>query len=414
MKTKLLMGLLITNTVLASNMSAPVIFPSAMVLPKGVRNLNYKAVTTSVNSIYNKDGFSAPLADPMFQDITFADVILGKKSNFDKAAVRAKMLAVGADENTVIAKTTGAINAEVTVQVPVLAWGITEKWTTAVAVPIKTQSISIDTGVIQSNEKIINALRNKLYIDGQGKEIEEFDRKLADPVKAKAEELGYEAILRNEKKTMLGDIKLVNKYKVWENESNILTLSGEITLPTGETALLDRVVNVPGGDGQWDLGASATHDFKFASYFTFSSNLAYTVQFEDSVERRIPEQFKSAASGDIDPNTKRNLGDILSVTFAPSVNYRGASLAVGYSFNYKQGDSYSGSIYSPERYGHLAKNSQQTMNVFLGKIGYDTITLYREGKFPLPALISLTHTQIFKGKNVVKNPLTTLDVSLFF
>jgi hypothetical protein len=39
------------------------------------------------------------------------------------------MLAVGADENTVIAKSTGAINAEVTVQVPILAWGITEKWT---------------------------------------------------------------------------------------------------------------------------------------------------------------------------------------------------------------------------------------------------------------------------------------------
>jgi hypothetical protein len=324
------------------------------------------------------------------------------------------MLAVGADENTVIAKSTGAINAEVTVQVPVLAWGITDKWTAAVAVPVKTQSISIDTGVIQSNENIIKALRNKLALDGQGKEVEELDRKLADPIKAKAEELGYEAILRNEKKTMLGDIKVVNKYKIWENESQMLTLSGEITLPTGETALLDRMVNVPGGDGQWDLGASATHDFKFANYFTLTSNIAYTVQFADSVERRIPEQFKSAASGDIDNNTKRNLGDILSATIAPSVNYRGASLALGYSFNYKQKDSYSGSKYSSERYGWLAKNSQQTMNVFLGKVGYDTITLYREGKFPVPALISLTHTQIFSGKNVAKNPLTTLDVSLFF
>lgn len=414
MKKKLLLGLLITNTVFASNMSAPVIFPSAMVLPKGVRNLNYKAVVTSVDSIYNNNGSKAVLADPMFVDITFGDIILGKKNDFDKAAVKAKMLAIGADENTVLAKSTGAINAEVTVQVPVLAWGITEKWTAAVAVPIKTQSISIDTGVIQTNEKMIKALRNKLALDGQGKEIEEMDRKLANPVASKAEELGYEAILRNEKKTMLGDIKLVNKYKVLENESNILTLSGEITLPTGETSLLDRVVNVPGGDGQTDLGASVTHDYKFASYFTFSSNLAYTVQFSDTVERRIPEQYKSAASGDIDLNTSRNLGDILSLTFAPSVNYRGASLALGYSFNYKQADSYSGSLYASERYSWLAKNSQQTMNVFLGKIGYDTITLYREGKFPLPALISLTHTQIFSGKNVVNNPLTTLDISMFF
>jgi len=414
MKKKLLLGLLITNTVLASNMSAPVIFPSAMVLPKGVRNLNYKAAVTSVDSIFNSSGSKATLADPMFLDITFGDIILGKKNDFDKAAVKAKMLAVGADENTIIAKSTGAIKAEVTVQVPILAWGITEKWTAAVAVPIKTQSISIDTGVIQTNDKIIKALRNKLALDGQGKEIEELERKLADPVRSKAEELGYEAILRNEKKTMLGDIKLVNKYKVLENESNILTLSGEITLPTGETSILDRVVNVPGGDGQTDLGASVTHDFKFANYFTFTSNLAYTVQLADTVDRRIPEQYKSAASGDIDTNTSRNLGDVVSLTVAPSVNYRGASLAVGYSFNYKQADTYSGSLYASERYGWLAKNSQQTMNAFMGKVGYDTITLYREGKFPLPALISLTHTQIMSGKNVVNNPLTTLDISMFF
>ena len=142
--------------------------------------------------------------------------------------------------------------------------------------------------------------------------------------------------------------------------------------------------------------------------------MAYTVQLADTVDRRIPEQYKSAASGDIDTNTGRNLGDILSLTVAPSVNYRGASLAFGYSFNYKQADTYSGSLYASERYGWLAQNSQQTMTAFLGKIGYDTITLYREGKFPLPALISLTHTQIFSGKNVVNNPLTTLDISMFF
>ena len=413
MKT-LLLGLLITNTVFASNMTAPVIFPSAMVLPKGVRNLNYKAVVRSVNGIYNRDGEKAPLANPMFSDITFGDIILGKKNDFDKAGVRAKMLAIGADENTVIAKSTGAINAEVQVQIPILAWGITEKWTAAVAVPIKTQSISIDTGVIQTNEKIIKDLENKLALDGQGKEIEELRRKLADPIRSKAEELGYQAILRNEKKTMLGDIKVVNKYKIFENDFNILTLSGEITLPTGETSILDKLVNVPGGDGQTDLGASVTHDFKFLNYFTFTSNLSYTVQIADTVEGRIPEQYKSAASSDIDKNTNRDLGDILSLTFAPSVNYRGASLALGYSFNYKQADSYSGSLYSSERYGWLAKDSQQSMNAFLGKIGYDTITLYREGKFPLPALISLTHTQILSGKNVARNPLTTLDISMFF
>jgi hypothetical protein len=85
MKKKFLLGLLITNTVLASNMSAPVIFPSAMVLPKGVRNLNYTAVVTWVDSIYNSNGSKATLADPMFLDITFGDIILGKESDFDKA-----------------------------------------------------------------------------------------------------------------------------------------------------------------------------------------------------------------------------------------------------------------------------------------------------------------------------------------
>jgi hypothetical protein len=117
---------------------------------------------------------------------------------------------------------------------------------------------------------------------------------------------------------------------------------------------------------------------------------------------------------DIDRHTKRDLGDMLALNLAPTFNYRGASLGIGYAYQYQGADSYSGGLYSPERYSWLGKNSLQTMNAFMGKVGYDTITLYREKKFPVPLLLSMTHTRILSGKNVVRNPLTTFDFSMFF
>jgi hypothetical protein len=395
-----------------TNMKAPIGLPTAKTLPKGVRNVNFKGVIAGASEKFNGAGMQRPLADPMFQQITFGDLILGKKNPVDKAGIEAKMLAIGATEDTVVGQTIGQVNAKPTVSVPIFAIGITNKWTAAIAVPIMKYSLNVDSGVIQ-NEKMYNSLRARMIADGLSAEVEELDRKFAAPLDAKIEDYGYKP-LANEKATKLGDIALVNKYKIWEDSHNALTLTGIVILPTGKELDPDKIVDIAGGDGQTDLGFGVNHDYYFAKYFTFSSGMTYINQLADTVERRVPEQRKSTVSEEKDTNIDRDLGDILQAQVATGVNYRGYSLGFGYSIGYKQGDSYEGSQYEAHRYDWLSKDSIQNLQTFTAKIGYDTITLFKEKKFAAPLAISLTHTRPLEGKNIVKDPLTVLDFSMFF
>jgi len=407
-------GMALSLSAMASNMTAPIMLPSAMVLPKGVRNFNFKGAITTPDSIFKKDGEKAGLANPMNLDITGRDIILGKDNNFDKAGVIQKLRAIGVDQDTVIAKSIGQINGTVTVSAPILAWGLTAKWTTAIVVPIKRYSLNIDTGVDQTNKEVISMLKNQLAEDGQGKEVEELLRKLEDPIRWKARDYNYQEIPMLEEQTQLGDIQLVNKYQILNTPFQRVVLSGGITLPTGKEMVVDKLVNIAGGDGQTDLSFGVNHDFMINKYLTLSTGVAYTLQFSDTVARRMPEQAKSLIGRETDSEISRDLGDIMGANVATTFNYRGAAVGVGYSFQHKGKDSYEGNSFEAQRYTWLAKDSEQNMHSVLTKIGYDTITLYKEGKFVAPLGISLTHTRILAGKNVVKNPLTTLDISMFF
>lgn len=401
------------SSVFATNMKAPISLPTAKTLPKGVRNINLKGVFASASEKYNTYGNPVGLSDPMYTNVTFGDLIIGKDDGFDKAGIISKMQLVGATEETILGETTGDINVKPTVTVPVFAWGITNKWTAAIAVPIMKYSLNVDSGIRQTNADIYNKVQTELMNDGLHAEREELNRKFAAPLQAKVIEYGYKP-LANEEGTKLGDIALVNRLKAWEDKNNALTLTGAIVLPTGKELDPNKIVDVPGGDGQTDIVVGLNHDFYFAKYFTFSSGLSYTAQLSDTVERRVPIQRKSTVSKDRDNNIDRNLGDITTAQMASNVNYRGYSFGMGYTFSYKSGDKYTGDIYEQTRYDWLGKDSVQNMQALTAKIGYDTITLFKEGKFIAPLAISLTHTRVLDGKNMVNDPLTVLDFNMFF
>ena len=293
--------LVTTSSVFATNMKAPISLPTAKTLPQGVRNVNLKGVFASASEKYNSYGNPVGLSDPMYTNVTFGDLIIGKDDGFDKAGVISKMELVGATEDTILGETTGDINVKPTVTVPVFAWGLTNKWTAAIAVPVMKYSMAVDSGVRQTNPGVYNQVENELMADGLHGEREELNRKFAAPLEAKIIEYGYKP-LANEEGTKLGDIAVVNRYKAWEDKNNALTLTGAIVLPTGEELDPDKVVDVPGGDGQTDLVVGVNHDYYFAKYFTFSTGFSYTAQLADTVERRVPIQRKSTVSKDRDNN----------------------------------------------------------------------------------------------------------------
>ena len=413
-KSMLISSLLLAGPSYAgmSNMKAPTDLPSAAVMPKGVRSLKLLRVSTAPAKNYKNDGSESFLGDAMKKDITYRE-ILKTKEGIEKAGIKGAMSAIpGHDMDTVLMTTKGQVNIQADVTVPVFVYGISKKWTFGLALPITKQSTNVDTGVEQ--QASIVSLRK--YLSEEGGVPNSANRLVRDTVNPVAKSLsdnGF-APLKNETTTKMGDLKIINKFRVWDNEKNAVTLGSELTLPTGEEkTYVNKLIDSAGGDGQTDLGFGVNHDLKVMNYLTFSSGLKYTVQFKDNFAGNVPKNG-SPISDQIDYNMKRDLGNEVEAALAGTFNYRGAKVGLGYFYKNKQRDEYTGEKYSAEDYLEMGKDTDQVMHSVLAKVGYDTITLFKEKKFPIPLSVSLVQTFVPKGKNVVANNMTTFDFSMFF
>ncbi|MBT6326929.1 MAG: hypothetical protein HOJ35_13255 [Bdellovibrionales bacterium] len=412
---KILIGvaLLSVCSAYAGDLKAPFSLPSARVLPKGVRNLSYKGLMVTAENKFNADGTSLVLADPFFKNITFGDAIKGKLDPIDQGSLTQAMLSVGADEDTSFGRTTGQVNIKATANVPVFAWGISRKLTLAMAVPVIQSSLNVSTGVIQENANLHNEMKALLASKGVDSKIAEFDDKMSNPINSKLSDYGYDPLL-NEDKTELGDIKLVAKYSLTDNKKERIVISSDVTLATGTDQDINKVVQVTSGDDQYDVGVSLAHDYILTDTLTLSSSAGYTFQFKDENPERIPMFDDSKVTPDVDLNTSRDLGDVVIGAVAGKFRHEGWKVETGYTYQYKQSDKYSGEVFSSERYNWLEQNTEQEMHTVQLIAGFDTLSLFKKKKFPVPLSLTVNHTQVVKGKNVVNDPLTSVDFSMFF
>ncbi|MEK6624482.1 MAG: transporter [Bdellovibrionota bacterium] len=414
MKKTIVIGMCLgMGAAFAGDLKAPFSLPSARVLPKGVRNLSYKNVMATAENKYGANGESVVIADPFFKNITFADVIKGKLDPVDKGAVKQAMLSIGASETDSFGQTTGQVNIAATAHVPVFAWGFSSKFTGAIAVPILKSSQNVSTGVIQQNQALHDSMKAALTAKGVDFKVAEFDNKMVDPIQSKLEEYGYKR-LENEDKSQLGDIRLVAKYLALDTGANRIVVSNDLTVPTGKDSDVNEVVDVASGDDQWDVGAGVAYDYVLNDYWTISTDGSYTFQLPDRNPERIPMYSDSKVTPDVDGNTERDLGDIAAFNAAGKWRYEGVNLGAGYTYQYKSADRYNGNAYASSRYDMLEQDTVQHMHGVVVTGGYDTMTLFKAKKFPVPLSLTLSHTRVMSGMNVVNDPITALDFSMFF
>ena len=409
----LLLKVLFPSPLLAADLKPLFALSDARVLPKGVRRLSYKNMLLSANQKFGNAGQSLVLADPLFKRITFDNILLGIKKPAERGALEQVMMSMGASGSDDFGMTTGQVNVNSSTHVPILAWGLSEKWTLAMALPIVQASINVDSGVIQENPSMHSSMIRTLNQKGVTEKIVEFQEKMSDPVRSKLRDYGYSE-LAGERVTLVGDLKVVSKYRLVNNQHSRLGLLGELTLPVGHQRDIDKVINVTLADGQTDVGVGIHYDYLVSSSLTMVMGASYTLQLPDRNRERVPEQRDSRVTPDIDPDLRRDLGDILSAQIGGMYASKGWSLQVGHSYQYKGADDYSGTRFAPERYSWMSQETEQEMHSLVLGGGYSTVDLFKAKKFPLPMMISLNHTRVLAGKNVVNNPLTSLDVSLFF
>ena len=410
-----MMVLLSSVPAFTAGLSAPMSFDGTTVLPKGIRNLRYTGVMIQGEEKFNENGQEVTIASPFFKDVTFKDLINGKKEAERQGLTEGYLKAHGFKKDEIVGSTNGDISVRAAAHVAIIGYGLTEKITLAGALPVVKYKVNVATGF--NSTKRLRDFAGTLKKDGRMYELTELGEKMANPIATKLEKYNYRP-LKNEEGTKIGDAKLIAKYQAFKNDKNTLAFQGILTLPTGVEEDINKALDIPTGDGQTDLGLGIIHDFKASDKFTLTSALEYTYQTGDEVAARVPEVDNSKISEDIDNNVQRKLGNIVRGQFNFKYKaFKGITLGSGYTYQFKQGDTFSGSKFSSERYGWMGRFGQapeQSMHSLLLQADFSTIPLFKEKKFPVPLKLTLNHALVVKGSNVSKDPRSSLDFSLFF
>ena len=412
---KMFFALFFCCTVFGGNLAVPLAFDSGQVLPLGVRNLRYNYLMGGANNKFNSEGAVVGVGNVMNVDVTYQQFVDGQDTAVERGILEGYLQRHGKDMASVAGATTGVVSVAVDAQVPILAWGITPQWTAAVVIPVVRVRTRVDTGFVAGAS--LQQLADQLVNEGREFKAEEVRDKTNGAIEDKNDKYGYETITQAlpREETSLGDIRLINKIQVAKKAKYALTLMQELALPTGRVADLQRAVDVPTGDGQFDLGVGAIAEYYPRSWVTLWGRLSYTWQIADRVARRVPENGNSSLSPDIDAQVSRDLGDSVYLSAGAVAGlYGGIKFKTQYSFQYKQRDRYQGSEYPAHRYGFLGKDSEQSIHALQWGLNYSTIESYRKQQFPLPLDFNVMMGIPLAGKNVVEDTSVVAEAAVFF
>jgi hypothetical protein len=409
-------------SVMGGDLKAPFELESTKVLPENVRNPRFKSIYMSVANKFDGVGQTQELGFKLNKVVSWQDIKDAQSSIEKKTVIDGVLKDPYSDGNTTSpaidpngspGATTGKVQTFANVMVPVLAYGVTDRLTMAVAVPVMSVSISADTGFTASAD-------GRTFINGACSKSSIYDcaenaAKLNDAVNQKLTRLGYQPI-QSRSFTAIGDAKLVGKYLVYSGDRDAVALKGELTAPTGVKPDPDKALDVPTGDGQWDLGVGGIYDRQLFRRLGFNAFAGYTWQTPDSLVKRLPTSATDSLSADKELLDRR-LGDIVSL--GTSLNYEipaaGMMLGAGYGYQFLMRTQYSRGIYPEYRYERLeAEAPSQAMHSMTLSAGFSTVNWYKQGKFVLPFQANLDYSKPIAGRNVTDNSLINAELVAFF
>ncbi|HTL11159.1 MAG TPA: hypothetical protein VL588_01645 [Bdellovibrionota bacterium] len=398
---------------MAANLTAPFDIENTAVLPKGVRNPRFKNIMIPLETKFNDNGVVEPLGQPLNKRVTWNDIVEAQTTTEDKNLVAGSVSSMGMSGTDSPGSTTGQVNTAVDVKVPVLAMGVTDRLTLAVAVPVYHVDISTATGFVKSDQG--QAFVNDVCSSDPTK-CNDAKRKLDDAINQKLTRLGYQPV-QSRTVSNVGDIKFVGKYRLQFSDKHSIAFKPTITAPTGVAPNADQAVDVPTGDGQWDVGATVVEAYQLLPWLEVSANATYTNQLPDRIERRIPKSADDRLSSDRE-TLNRNLGDQYSVGWTLTFGdpHKGLSLATAYSFQYMDRVTYQGSMFSKDRYSFLEQFDQPEQWVHSATVmaTFATIDWFKEGKFFYPFQAQVAYSRPFAGRNVAAADVLAAEIVLFF
>jgi len=223
-----------------------------------------------------------------------------------------------------------------------LAYGITDNFTIGILLPFNDTKNQVRANLDSSTANVgknpfINSLA-PLFVPGTARLTTEDVQNLIGPGldingdgTIDIPGYGYKRV-KSWNDSGIGDVELQGKYQFFNKHSLRSAVAAGVRFPTGEIDDPDNLVDVPMGDGQWDIFTRLYVDYIGIKNLCLNATVRYDIQLSDHKKLRVPESVNRP----ITPNKERvdrNLGDILELQAMGNYNFT-SFLSGGLKYRY--------------------------------------------------------------------------------
>lgn len=297
-----------------------------------------------------------------------------------------------------------------------LGYGLTEKWTLLLGIPIMRATIAADLDVTGSNNAL--AIKNRLgdaAFDELKDGLEKASKINRTTILSKIrDEYAYKDISYWEY-AGLGDI-LIGGRTSWDfvrskRPNYSLMLTTYLSLPTGPQYDPDALAQIPVSRGYTALDITSDHKFKW-EWLTLGSELGGALALPQKTTRRVPVGSEVLITPDRKTEVNWSPGPETWVSGYASV---GTSL---YQAQYKVGlnedhpDKFSGPIEGDYATMGQDNSSQEVYHQLIFTL--TTVESYNSKKFFMPFILTLTGHQSVGGRTTLGKRYVELTFMTFF
>jgi Putative MetA-pathway of phenol degradation len=208
----------------------------------------------------------------------------------------------------------------------------------------------------------------------------------------------------------IGDIQLGGKYQYWRSEDVRLAAGGGVRFPTGRQDDANDLVDISWSSGAYGLFARFQHDYILSNLWKdqptpasegvaapgdviLNASFRYEWVLPDQVTLRVADANTLTTTRE---RLDRDLGDRFDFEFSAQYQLTSAfAFSVAYRYGFKLKDEFTSHRGLATEV--LEEDTDSTEQVYIVRLTYSTLPLYRAGRFPLPVDIALSWRDRFAG-----------------
>ena len=383
-------------------------------LPKGVRHLRGRYIHSTVSSSFNRSKSETPYAYKIeaniknlekIEDPTVKDVL----ALFAPYPGAYSQLSLG----------THKLDAEANINVNVYAaaFGITDRITAYVGLPIYDAKVNINYKTVKgSSQEDVAATLQEIYGDNWAQTLGNIVEKVYDIDGSTIQSgitnaLGYDE-LGSWSGQGLGDTELGLIYNFHKQDGFGLALKYGVIVPTGYVDDPDIIQDVGFGDGQWDTFLEFGGGKSLTDRITANAWTRFTYQFSSEKELRVPYSGDLSIS-DEKATFSEKLGNKYLIGFDTEFIVNDwINITPSFIYEYTEQAVYESSNSQANKW--LGQDTESNSQSFRIMTQLTSVGLFQQNKFLLPGFLNFSYQNTFRGQNTPKVDMYEIELGMYF